>query len=1121
MNRKMLIVGSCLLASLTAAPGTAAGKSASSAVPPTIVGGQWTWGSGLDHSPEVEPYGVYGMKGVAAPKNIPGARQSFVSWTDTSGSFWLFGGEGHGATLDGKLNDLWKWDGTNWTWMAGSNEPDGFGTYGTKGVAAPGNVPGARQGSASWTDGSGSLWLFGGIGFAANGFGGLNDLWKWDGTSWTWVSGSSGEGQAGVYGTKGLAAPGNVPGARRSSVSWSDASGALWLFGGHAFLPPGFEFDHSDLWKWDGANWTWVSGSDGRDQPGTYGTKGVAAPGNAPGARQSAVSWVDAAGRFWLFGGYGYSASQAGFLNDLWKWDGSSWTWVSGSDVPDQFGSYGTKGTGAPGNVPGGRRSSIAWSDPSGNLSLFGGAGFAAEYDGSLNDLWKWDGTNWTWVSGSDVPGQKGTYGTKGSPAPANVPGGRSDSVSWRDSNGNVWLFGGVGIGAIEYGHLNDLWKWDGTSWTWVSGPSGESQVGLFGTKGVPSPSNIPRPRYSAASWTDSSGNLWLFGGSGFTSAGYSDGQLNDLWRWDGTNWTWMSGPDQPYGYGVYGTKGVAASGNMPGARCCAVSWTDPSGNLWLFGGYGAAAAGSGYLNDLWKWDGTNWTWVSGSNAPNSAGAYGSKGVPAPGNVPWARASSVSWTDAAGNFWLFGGNTPESAGGEDQRNDLWRWDGTNWTWMSGSNAAHEFGTYGTKGIAASGNVPGARSFSVSWTDASGSLWLFGGYGGAAAEWGYLNDLWKWNGTGWAWVSGSDLSNQDGVYGTKGVAAPGNGPGKQGVLPLLEGREREVLAFRRRFQRRVFWRIFQRPLALGWDELDLGQRIDHAEPEGDVRDHERPGGRERPRGPEARCLLGGREWEPVALRRAGIQRVGIGLEAGREAERPLGLRHNLRIRGAAGGRKRRSLRYGRDDPAHRLDGAGRDLPLDGPERLHVRGSRPHDPERDTGDGRYLQRRDDRRRLRRGAARDDRGRSARTDAHRLKSGPGSGLVSSGPAGIDCGGVCANWFPTDLLVTLTAVADAGSRFAGWAGAGCAGPDPCGVTMNGSTSVSATLLPAGGVGFHTLTPVASWRRGTLWGRTAVRRSRPEGRAPSPSADSAAFRPTRRRWPSTSPSRTRRRSAA
>jgi hypothetical protein len=54
---------------------------------------------------------------------------------------------------------------------------------------------------------------------------------------------------------------------------------------------------------------------------------------------------------------------------------------------------------------------------------------------------------------------------------------------------------------------------------------------------------------------------------------------------------------------GVYGTLGTPAAGNIPGGRAYIVSWTDISGNLWLFGGAGYDANGSyGWLNDLWKY---------------------------------------------------------------------------------------------------------------------------------------------------------------------------------------------------------------------------------------------------------------------------------------------------------------------------------------------------------------------------------------------------------------------------------------------------------------------------------------------------------------------------------------
>ncbi len=80
--------------------------------------------------------------------------------------------------------------------------------------------------------------------------------------------------------------------------------------------------------------------------------------------------------------------------------------------------------------------------------------------NGNLNDLWEFDGKNWTWVSGSDVAGQAGIYGTKGTGSSANFPGGRGGFVSWTDKSGNLWLFGGGGLDATgARGFLNDLWR--------------------------------------------------------------------------------------------------------------------------------------------------------------------------------------------------------------------------------------------------------------------------------------------------------------------------------------------------------------------------------------------------------------------------------------------------------------------------------------------------------------------------------------------------------------------------------------------------------------------------------------------------------------------------------------
>jgi len=446
--------------------------------------------------------------------------------------------------------------------------------------------------------------------------------------AWTWMSGSdsvpAGGIPAGVYGTLGTPAATNVPGGRSASVCWTDGSGNLWLFGGAGDdsvvdpNDPGNAYGGlNDLWEFNPVTkeWTWVSGSDTLNANGTYGTEGIAASSNVPGSRFYSASWIDGSGNFWLFGGGGHdSVGTNGLLNDLWQFNPSTkqWTWVSGSSVmrlnppgdAGQPGIYGTQGIPSTSNVPGGRyQTPVSWIDGSGNLWLFGGVGFdSTGTNGYLNDLWEFTPTTkeWTWVSGSSTASAVGVYGTLGTAAAGNTPGARSGAVGWVDSNGNFWLFGGVGPNGATLN--NDLWEFNPTAkvWTWVSGSSTANATGVYGTLGTPATANVPGARYSSVSWTDGSGNLWLFGGN--ANGGYS--YLNDLWEFSPTakEWTWMSGSSTVNATGVYGTLGVPSSSNVPGARFTAVSWTDGSGNLWLFGGGNSSTQGTVDFNDLWRY---------------------------------------------------------------------------------------------------------------------------------------------------------------------------------------------------------------------------------------------------------------------------------------------------------------------------------------------------------------------------------------------------------------------------------------------------------------------------------------------------------------------------------------
>jgi N-acetylneuraminic acid mutarotase len=883
-------------------------------------GGQWTWVTGSNLT---EQSGVYGTLGVPAANNVPGARYQAVSWIDAQGNLWLFGGLGKDSAGNrGDLNDLWRYSAGQWTWMSGSNLASSAaatqpGIYGTLGVPAPANTPAARGDANSWSDPSGNLWLFGGFGAdSAGNLGLLNDLWKFSNGQWTWVAGSNLANQYGVYGTLGTPALSNSPGARTNAVTWTDLSGDLWLFGGAGDDANGLicvvgPCNLNDLWKFSEGQWTWMGGSNLVNQPGAYGIQGVASPGNHPGARWGSYSWIDASGNLWLFGGNGLDSTVGppeiyGDLNDLWEYTNGQWIWASGSNKAQLFtGTYGTLGVPAATNLPGVRDSGASWIDLTGNLWLFGGGNYSTiatnAGGGKLNDLWEYqtwgvagpptqpvpttytiggsisglsgtlvlqddntddltltaDGTftfhtaitpgsaysvtaltqpanptqycsvanasgivtaavtniqitcttitsthsEWTWVSGADSVGAPGIYGILGVATPANVPGARNAAATWTDASGNLWLFGGTNGGfgnqligpggqqVFSYSDFNDLWKFSNAQWTWMGGSNTTTytQPSVYGTKGVAAPTNQPGARHSAVTWTDASGNFWLFGGIGVDSTG-AQGYMNDLWQFTAGQWTWIAGSNLANQPGTYGTQGMASPANSPGARGSAVTWTDASGTLWLFGGIGYDSTNSAcyliynkecFLNDLWKFSSGQWTWVVGSNIVNQSGTYGTLGASATSNVPGARLSAIAWRDTSGTLWLFGGAGLDSSGTTGFLDDLWKYNGGQWTRVAGANIINQPGTYGTQGIAAAGNIPGARSNAASWTDASGNLWLLGGNGLASTtSTGDLNDLWKFSNGQWTWVGGSNQINQLGTYGILGVAYPANVPGSR-------------------------------------------------------------------------------------------------------------------------------------------------------------------------------------------------------------------------------------------------------------------------------------------------------------------------------------------------------
>ncbi len=84
-------------------------------------------------------------------------------------------------------------------------------------------------------------------------------------------------------------------------------------------------------------------------------------------------------------------------------------------------------------------------------------------------------------------------------------------------------IFGALGTAPAQAAASN------AGQWTWADGANTISQKGIYGTEDIPAAANVPGARENSVSWSDASGNLWLFGGLGYDSTG-SNGYLNDLW---------------------------------------------------------------------------------------------------------------------------------------------------------------------------------------------------------------------------------------------------------------------------------------------------------------------------------------------------------------------------------------------------------------------------------------------------------------------------------------------------------------------------------------------------------------------------------------------------------------
>jgi hypothetical protein len=73
--------------------------------------------------------------------------------------------------------------------------------------------------------------------------------------------------------------------------------------------------------------------------------------------------------------------------------------------------------------------------------------------------------------------------------------------------------------------------------------------------------------------------------------------------------------------------------------------------------------------------------------------------------------------------------------------------------------------------------------------------------------------------------------------------------------------------------------------------------------------------------------------------------------------------------------------------------------------------------------------------------------------INTGAGYGTVTSSPSGVNCDPICKGTFPAGEKIDLQAEADNDFSFAGWAGGGCTGIDPCSPIMDSDVTVTAAF--------------------------------------------------------------------
>ncbi|MEK7594859.1 MAG: fibronectin type III domain-containing protein [Patescibacteria group bacterium] len=584
--------------------------------------------------------------------------------------------------------EVWKWDGTIWSQVGGDGKNSSWAdqTYENVTMAANGNTLYAglgigtgdaemwscdtATGCSAWTkiggDGINSSWavntyesvdsmtvmggnLYAGLGRTANDA----RIYRWNGSTWTWVGGFGIGGPYNAFttgyeavttlandGTNVYAGFGNTAGDgdvwRLTGTTWTQIGGdalnsgwaaatieqimAMYYQGGTLYAATGTTAGDGNVWSWNGTAWTKIGGD-------TVNSSWAAA--TYEGAYSLTGDGTN------IYTGLGTTAGD----NEVWRWGGATWTKIGGDALNSSFTS-----------------THIAvQSMVYGNSTLYTGITATA----NNAEVWTYSGSTWTRIGGGYINSSWGFFNLQNVET-MTVSGeymyaGTGNTVAgnaqiWRFDGSNWVIVGGQGISGswaanayenvlsmVSYGGnlyvglgttANDaeVWRYNGTSWTQVGGDSlnsswgaGYEEVSSLSTYGgnlyagiANSANDAEVWRYNGTAWTkiggDSTNSGWTTNYERVSSMGVYNGQLYaglgvtagdaEVWTWNGTAWSKVGG------------DGVGSSWNTNYEQV--ESMLPFNGKL--YAGLGNSTGDA----EVWEYNGTAWTQVGGDGLSSS-----------------------------------------------------------------------------------------------------------------------------------------------------------------------------------------------------------------------------------------------------------------------------------------------------------------------------------------------------------------------------------------------------------------------------------------------------------------------------------------------------------------------